>query len=197
MSEKFNDSVWRKVRDAVILCVPFIPVALISVVFVVFAILATAVVSGTIFSLCWNTAITKMFGVQTITWFKAFMLTFTIGCLRADYKKEVKSEYAEYKEKIFNKSKKENMSKVIAAILAVLLLLVSILVAVWATMYSWNTILPQLLNLELVQINFKEAFGFAYLFHLFFGISRSASKKLKKEKKNEEVEDEAEDDDLI
>ena len=49
-------------------------------------------------------------------------------------------------------------------------------------MYSWNNILPLLLNVELAQINFWQAFGFAYWFNLLFGFSKFDEKKFKEDK---------------
>ena len=79
------------------------------------------------------------------------------------------------------------MSKIVSAILIVVFELISILITIGVTMYSWNNILPQLLNVELVQINFGQAFGFAYLFNLFFGISKSDDKKSKDNKENKKI----------
>ncbi len=189
MSEKFNGSIWRKIKDGVSLCIAFTPIILLSVALVTIMLLIGAVIKGAIVSVCWNVAMTTMFGFQKITLFQAFVLAFTIGCLRSDYTSGAKSEYAKLKEEIFKKSKKEKMAKVVSVILIVVFELISILITIGVTMYSWNNILPQLLNVELIQINFWQAFGFAYLFHLLFGISKSKDKKSKedKEKENNEI----------
>ena len=184
MSEKFNGSIWRKIKEGVSLCIAFTPIVLLAVALVTIMLLIGAVISGVIVSVCWNSAMTTMFGFQKITLFQAFVLAFTIGFLKSDYTSGAKSEYAELKEEIFNKSKKEKMAKVVSAILIIVFELVSILITIGVTMYSWNNILPQLLNVELVQINFGQAFGFAYLFHLLFGISKSDDKKSKENKEN-------------
>ena len=188
MSEKLNGSVCRKVRDVAILCLLSLPVAIMSVVFFVIVLVIVSVVSGTIVSVCWNASITKMFGVNEITWFKAFVLTFTIGCLRTDFKSDAKTEYEDIKEKVFSKIQSEKLSEVVSVILVTLLTLISIFVTIGVTMYSWNNILPQLLNVELIQINFWQAFSFAYLFHLFFGNTKSFNKKSNKKKENKNKE---------
>lgn len=189
MSEKFNGGIWRKIKDGVSLCIAFTPIVLLGVALITIMLLLMAVIQGAIVSVCWNVAMTTMFGFQKITLFQAFVLAFTIGCLRSDYTSGAKSEYAKLKEEIFKKSKKEKMAKVVSVILIVVFELISILITIGVTMYSWNNILPQLLNVELVQINFWQAFGFAYLFHLLFGISKSEDKKSKedKEKDNNEI----------
>lgn len=74
------------------------------------------------------------------------------------------------------------MAKVVLVLLVIIFEIGSILIAVVVTMYSWNNILPRLLNVELAQINFGQAFGFAYLFNLLFGFSKSEEKKSKEDK---------------
>lgn len=183
MSEKFN-GIWRKVKEGASLLVTFIPIVLLGVLLVTVMFLITAVIKGAIISVCWNVAMTTMFGFNEITIFQAFVLAFTIGCLRANYFSSAKSEYKELKEKIFNKSKREKMAKVLSVILVIFFELISILITIGVVMYSWNNIIPQLLNVELVQINFAQAFGFAYLFNLLFGVSKSADKKSKEDNEN-------------
>lgn len=187
MSEKFKKG-WRKVKEGISLCVAFIPIVLLCVALVMVMILLGAIIKGAIISVCWNVAMTTMFGFHKITIFQAFVLAFTIGCLRTDYLSSAKSEYSDLKEKIFDKNKKEKMAKVVSVILVVILELISILITILVVMYSWNNILPQLLNIELVQINFGQAFGFAYLFNLLFGVSKSDDKKSKENKENESKE---------
>lgn len=89
------------------------------------------------------------------------------------------------------------MAKIVSVILVIVFELISILIAVWVVMYSWNNILPQLLNMELVQISFGQAFAFAYLFNLLFSVSKSDDTKSKDDEDNEskdmsETEDDTE-----
>ena len=194
MSEKLN-TVWRKVKDGVSLCIAYTPIILLGVVFISIMLLLMAAIKGAILSVCWNIAMTTMFGFQKITLFQMVALAYTIGCLKFDYTSETKSQYAELKERICNKSKSEKMAKIISVVLIVVFVLISILITIGVTMYSWNNILPQLLNVELVQINFWQAFGFSYLFNFLFGISKSYNKKSKEDKKNKknaEKEDDTE-----
>ena len=76
----------------------------------------------------------------------------------------------------------EKMAKVVSVLLVIIFEIISFLIAVGVTMYSWNNILPRLLNVELAQINFWQAFGFAYLFNLLFVFSKSDEKKSKEDK---------------
>ena len=196
MSEEFNGGMQRKikVKDMVRLCIAFAPIALFAIGFASIMLLIGATIKGAIVSVCWNIAITTMFGVHKITLFQAFVLVFTIGCLKTDYISEVKFEYAKIKEKIFERCQKKKMTKivkkkivkVVPVILIVIFSVISIFITIWITMYSWNNILPQLLNVELVKINLGQAFCFAYIFNLIFGISKSDDKKSKKNKENKE-----------
>lgn len=180
MSEKFNGGIWRKITDHM----SFIPFVLLTVALIAIPIFIGILIKVAIISVCWNVAMTTMFGFKKITLFQSFVLAFTILCLRSDYASEAKSVYAKFKETIFNKSKKEKMAKVVAAILIVVFELISILIIIGLIMYCWNNILTQLLNIELVQINFVQALGFGYLFNFLFGISKSYDKKSKEDKES-------------
>lgn len=186
MSEKSKNG-WRKVKDEISLGIAFIPILLLGLllgfVFVTVTLAIVAVVTGAIFRVCWNTAMTTMFDFSKVTMFQAFVLAYTIGSLKTDYYNRAKSEYEDLKkEKIFEKIKNPKVAKVVLVLLVIIFEIGSILIAVGVTMYSWNNILPRLLNVELAQINFGQAFGFAYLFNLLFGFSKSEEKKSKEDK---------------
>ena len=195
MSEKFKNG-WRNVKDGVSLGIIFILIMLLGVALATVMILIVAVIQAAIISVCWNIAMTTMFGFSKVTMFQAFVLAFTIGRLRANYFGSAKSEYEDIKGTLLEKSKKEKIAKVVSVLLVIIFKIISILITVGITMYSWNNILPQLLNVELVQINFWQALGFAYLFNLLFGISKSDDKKSKKDKNSnsKDVLPEAKDD---
>lgn len=182
MSEKSKNG-WRKVKDEISLGIAFIPILLLGFVFATIILAIVAVVTGAIFRVCWNTAMTTMFGFSKVTMFQAFVLAYTIGSLKTDYYNRAKSGYEDLKkEKIFEKIKNPKVAKVVLVLLVIIFEIGSILIAVGVTMYSWNNILPRLLNVELAQINFGQAFGFAYLFNLLFGFSKSEEKKSKEDK---------------
>ena len=195
MREKFRNG-WRKVKEGVILGIVFIPIILFGVALATAMFLIVAVINGAILSVCWNIAMTTMFGFSKVTIFQAFVLAFAIGRLRANYFGSAKSEYEDLKGKLFKKVKKEKMAKIVSVLLVIIFEIISILITVGITMYSWNNILPQLLNVDLVQINFWQALGFAYLFNLLFGVSKSDGKKSKEDKnsKSEDVLPESKDD---
>jgi hypothetical protein len=187
MSGKFK-GIKRKIKDVVSLCIVFTPIMLLALLFAIVMLIVTAAIHGVIISICWNVAMTTMFGFQKITFFKAFVLAFTIGCLRSNYLSSGMSAYSKLKKKIFDKTKKEKMSKVLSLIFVVIFELISILITVCLVMYSWNNILPQLLKIDLVQINFWQAFGFAYLLNLLFSNSESDDKESKENEKKESQE---------
>lgn len=196
MSEKKFNGIWRKVKDGINFAIDFIPIVLMVVLLTTGILLIGAIINGAIISVCWNVAMTTMFNLQNITIFQAFVLAFTIGCLRSNYLSNAKSEYEKLKKKISDKINKEKIAKIVSVIIIMVLELISILIAVWVVMYSWNNILPQLLNMELIQINFGQAFACACLFNLVFGVPEFDYKKSKDEEKNEnkkrpKMEDEA------
>ena len=176
MSEKFKNG-WRKVKTGIIIGIAFLPIVLIGVAVATLALIVSAIIAGAFVSICWNIAMPAMFGFSKTTIFQAFVLTFTIGNLRANYYGSAKKEYKKLKEKIFEKCQKEKMAKVVSILLIILFEVIAIFIAVFTTMYSWNNILPKLLNVELVQINFLQAIGFGYLFNLLFGHSNDDSKE--------------------
>ncbi len=171
MSKKFNNGIWRKIKCGVSLGVAtLMGVAFTTIIVLpIVAIIIGAI--GAIISVCWNVAIPTMFGVQRMTVIEAMVVVCTISCLGLGYTSNAKSKYAELKEEIFNKSKMEKMAKTVSVILIVVYEIVLILITVLGMMYSWNTILPKLLNVDLVSINFAQAFGFIFLFHLLSEIS--------------------------
>lgn len=188
MSEKFKNG-WQK-KDGVSFWIRLLlGVSLVLFIdSIVFLILA--VIKGTIVSICWNTAMTTMFGFSKITMFQAIVLACTISFLTHNYYASARLEYERLKRELFV----ENKSVLVLLVIIFEVILISI--AVGVAMYFWNNILPQLLNIELVQINFWQALGFAYLFNLLFYIPQSNDKKFKKAKNSnsKDVLSEAKDD---
>lgn len=169
MSETIKN-IWRKVTNGLSLST-LIPALLI----VAISFFALVTIKGVILSVCWNIAITSMFGLPKITIFQAFLLFFTVACLRADYLSTIELGHKKIKSKISDKLQEENIANALSVFLIILLTLVSISIVIGLTMFTWNNILPSMLNLELYKINFIQAFGFAYIFNCFFGISISTS----------------------
>ena len=123
--------------------------------------------------------------LKKITLFKAFVLNVAIGSLRTDFISDIKSGYAKINGEIFNLIQKERIAKILSAIFTALLEIISIVIYILVVMYSWNNILPNLLNIELCHIGFVQALCFIFLFNLVFGISKLKYKKSKKNNKTQ------------
>lgn len=183
MSEKFKN-VQRKVKESVSFFVAIVPTVLSAIVMVAIMFIVATILRGSIISVCWNVAMTTMFGFKKITVFQAFVLSYTIGCLRTDFISDIKSVYAKINGKIFDMIQKEKVAKILSSIFTTLLETILIFINIWVVMYSWNNILPNLLNIELYHIDFAQTLCFAFLFNLAFGISKSEDKKSKNEDEN-------------
>ena len=110
MSEKFKNG-WRKVKDGIIIGIAFLPIELIGVAVATLALIVSAVIAGAFVSICWNIAMPAMFGFSKTTIFQAFVLTFTIGNLRANHYGSAKKEYKKLFIKIQKKFKKVKKKK--------------------------------------------------------------------------------------
>lgn len=177
MSEKIRN-VWWKTRGVIVTVMLFSPITIIDALTKVLLILVQSMISGIIVKACWNLVLINMFNVQRITLLQSFILTFVITCIRLNYINDLKDEYLRFKEKVSTLSKNKKIIDSSSAILSIIVELVIITIATIVVMYSWNNIIPQLLNRELVQINFVQAFGFAYLFNLLLGIKNQEFLKL-------------------
>jgi len=172
MSKK-RKNIWRKIKKVAILLRLFIPTILTVALSSIVLILISLVIHGGLISICWNIAMTTMFVFNKITIFQAIILAFAIGGIKTNYISDAKLAYKKTKKEISKKYSKENKIKALSLIIAVLMVLISILITVWTLMYSWNNIIPQLLNIELAHINIAEAFCFAYLLNLILGTSKT------------------------
>lgn len=175
MSEKFKN-VQRKVKEGVSLFVALILTVAAAIAIVAIMLIVGAILRGAIISVCWNVAMTTMFGFKKITLFQAFVLSYAIGSLKTDFIDDIKSEYAKINGKVFDIIQKERIAIILSVIFTALLETISIFITVWVVMYSWNNILPNLLNIELYHIGFAQTLGFSFLFNLLFGIPKSEDK---------------------
>ena len=187
MNAKFND-IWKNVKEVVIDFILEFPTILYDLLSTTILFVILQAIIGTVFSICWNVAMTNMFGFNKITIWQASILHYTIYSLITNYGSSITSSYKVCKEKIFSSFENENTEKFLAIIFFILLELLNVFVV----MHSWNNIIPQILNVELTQINFGKAFVFSFLFKIFFGFYRADDKDSKKYKENkyEIIEDE-------
>ena len=181
MREKFYE-IYQKVEEKVSFWVPIILMTgfVSSILFLIVEGILSVIVS-----VCWNVAMPTMFGFNKITILQAFIVTYTIACLRNNYAWSIKYDYREFK--ALNKNKNAKKAKALSAIASALWALFSIFVTILLVMHSWNSIMPQLLKVDLVQINFAQAFSFAYLFNLLFRVPESHDKKAKEDNNNKKA----------
>lgn len=183
MHEKVGDG-WRKVKDGILIFLAFLPMLLFGIVLAAVVLISATVVEGIIFSICWNATVTTMFGFSKMTIFQAVILSFGITALKSNYFERAKSEYEGFTEKLCKKSWPEGSVKIATVLLTTVFVLISIIFDVWVVMYAWNNILPQLLNIELVQINFWQALGFSFLCNLVIGVPERNNEKSKNDNKD-------------
>ena len=192
MSEKFNGCIGRKIKDVISFCklfgMFFLYGILPGIALTIVLLLIEAVIEGLIVSVCWNMAMPTMFGVQEKTLFQAFVFSSTISCLRSNYTSGTKSVHTKLKDFFFTFGQKENIANIVSTIFIYVDMLISLLITIVVTMYSWNNILPQLLNFELVQINFWQALGFTYLFRRLFKKSKSEDDESEDNENKENVQ---------
>lgn len=183
MSSKKFKLDWREVRENLNLFFFFMGVGLLLVLLAIcIAAFVTAVVA-VIFKACWNVAFTSMFGFKEITIFGAFVLFWAINGLRTNYFGDLKSSYNEIKKMFLDWFEKERWAKVLSILLIAVIITISMLITVYCVMYSWNTIMPQLIGVDLVHIDFIQALGFSFIVNRIFRVS--SSNNYKKTKKNE------------
>lgn len=172
---------WRNVKDYLELAMIFVEIAIVATVMIIFAMLLTSLIFGAIISVCWNIAMPFMFGFSKITIIQAIILSYAISGIRCGYFSNAIVEYRKCEEEVNKKGKYGTGVKVFAALVVVAIYAISTSISVAAIMYSWNNILPYLLNVELVKINFIQAFGFGYVFYKLIGFAKNTNSK-KKEK---------------
>ncbi len=168
MSEKFKNG-WRELADVFVLSTVSIFYVLLMFALHITVLLIKAVIVGAILMACWNIAMPTMFGFSKITVIQAAVIEFTLEWLRYDAFSIAKPVYATLEFATFNLSQNERMSRIATVISFIVFSVASILVTVLVTRYTWNSILPNLLNAKLVHITFGQALGFACLFNWLFG----------------------------
>jgi len=187
MNKERLNNLWQKVKYAFIIGFTYFPYVLLGVALVTGFTFLFAVIWGLILSTCWNWSMPAMFGFNKIGLFHAWVLAFAIGYLRHDYRNQYNTTYEKLKKSISKKFEIKELGKVVSIILSILNVAVSVVLAVWVLIYSWNNILPQLLNIDMIKINFVQAVGFLYIFNLVFGVSKIKSND--KEEANKEEKD--------
>ncbi len=167
----------------------------ISFGFIMFIILIVIgiVIGGGIFSLCWNATIPHMFGLSRISIISAFILLFSVKCLRFISVSGIKQSYNKVKEQFIDKEKlEEHQAKVLAGVEIFLIVVLDLILIGLFIKYSWNRLIPKLFNVDLVKISFWQAIAFSYLCSFILGGSYSDTKKTKRTKNNKEKDESVE-----
>ena len=193
MSEKKTGR-WRNLKGNILVAAEFAKVIVIILFLMVILFLGVAIVDGAIVSVLWNVSIPAMFGLNRVTLFNAFILALTIDLLRSNYAGTAQKLL----ESIEKENKNEESAKRVSSIKVLIIEIILFLATVILVRYCWNNILPQLINYELIQINFLQALGFSCIFMILFGNSNSYNVDLRNHKeKNENISKIADDDVII
>lgn len=177
MKEKNNQNI---VKEILYILAIELPVAAFGIMLIIGGIL----IKGVFLNICWNMVMPAIFGVKSLSFLQASILALTIKLLKEDIQFDVKNNYFTLKDYFLEKNIK-NLAKQISAILAIVFVLIQIIITIVAMKYSWNTILPDLLNIKLVHINFWQAFSFAYVLNL---ILRTMSNPINQATKKENTQ---------
>lgn len=137
--------------------------------FSIIVLIIKAVIVGAFLMIFWNVSMPAMFGFSRITVRQATVIVFTFEWLRYDAFTIADPVYSILEVAMFQFSKNETLSKIVATTSFLIYTSASILITVLVTRYTWNSILPYLLNAKLIHINSGQALGFACLFNWMFG----------------------------
>lgn len=173
MSEKFK-TVGRKIKEELILIWDVIIPQWIGILLGIIGSLICILPIGVVAPIFWNCSMPAIFNFQALTIFNAIILILTLQRMR-EQDSEIVDFYTISKIQIENceKMKGEKIPKiekfvgmlVPTIVLSVILIFITILLV----KYSWNHILPNLFNMDLVHINWIQAFGITGIFNLIFG----------------------------
>ena len=183
---------WRNVKKDIDVALELIPLVLFFAFFTAVLFFIVVVVQGAIVSVLWNISMPTMFGLNKITLFNAFVLVFTIECLKIDYVDSAE-KLCESIVKKYPENMKKETARIFSSIITGVIVIVLLLITAFVVKYFWNYTLPQMINYELIKINYMQAFGFSFLFHKIFGTQSSNNLKEDKEE-DEEASEVAEDD---
>ena len=197
MKKKFRDSLMKLV-DSFANLLDFILTVLIFALLLYYVIF----ISFSVLAYLWNMAIPQMFFINKITWTQLFILSFTFSGLTGVYYSDFIKNAYKYFKKAFNEKKagKElNLKQKIIVLFKLPLLIktifciiTTIILTILGVNYSWNVILPNLLCIELVKINYLQSAIFVFFANQAFGKPNNESitdffnKKLDKEDKEDE-----------
>ncbi len=120
-------------------------ITLLIIALPIIAILISAILP-TIF---WNISMPSLFGVNAITWWQSAVVLYAISSMKENYQQEIK----------LVKEREHDIGETEKTILILMITLIAMFIGILALHYSWNVIIPSLLNIEFVKINYLQAIG--------------------------------------
>lgn len=120
-------------------------ITLLIIALSIIAILISAILP-TIF---WNISMPSLFGLNAIAWWQTAVIICAVSSIKESYQQEIKLVY----------ERNDNIGETEKAILILIVTLIIMFIGILALQYSWNVIIPSLLNIEFVKINFLQAIG--------------------------------------
>ena len=167
MSGKFENGIWRKVKEVEKECLYFIPpIVLVKILYTFAAMFSTSAIIGVIAQICWNVIGTALLGLKHITMFQMIVLFIIVNCIRYNSISTAEFEYEDIKKEVGNEIHEEKQARNVSVILFVLFEIIFVLITARMLMYFWNNMLTQILGVKLMEINFIQTLGF-YCFLIF------------------------------
>lgn len=180
-------SIWDEIKDGLTIVGFILLMVVVIVIATVAVVVASAMIPGILFSVCWNISVAPLLGFSTISVIPALVLSFTISYLKTSFLGNIKYNYHSVLSEFEEHGEKK--SKIFSGIATAVITILNIVIASWLFMYSWNNILPGLLNIEMVKITFIQSVCFSYILNLILGttIPSESSKKDKKKDKSSKI----------
>lgn len=133
-----------------------------SVPALLFGLVFAFVVGGFVFKICWNVSLSNLFNLNRITFLNALILTNLLTMIRGGYTKFILS-LIDSIENITVKKEKSVSNALIYAVSVFVIVVGMWVFMVWGFKYSWNTIIPNLFNIEFTQINLIQSCALVYI----------------------------------
>ena len=103
-------SIWDEIKDGLTIVGFILLMVVVSVIATVAVVVASAMIPGILFSVCWNIGVAPLLGFSTISVIPALVLSFTISYLKTSFLGNINynsglsefEEHGEKKSKIFS-----------------------------------------------------------------------------------------------
>ena len=139
-----------------------------SVPALLFGLVFAFVVGGFVFKICWNVSLPNLFNLNRITFLNALILTNLLTMIRGGYKEFILN-LIESIENATIKKEKSGLNALIYAVSVFVIVISMCIFMVCGFKYSWNTIIPNLFNIEFTQINLIQSCALVYILNDIIG----------------------------